>query len=67
MDVPLEYTVPSMPNIVVIAHRPNDTQTMQRLQADQFERRPDGQQERQMRWFVPVRVQQGAGVAEGTL
>ncbi|WP_348529977.1 transposase [Methylocaldum sp. RMAD-M] len=52
MDVHLENAVPSMPNIVVIAHRPNYTARMRRLQAYQYELRPDGQQERQMRRFA---------------
>lgn len=41
-----------MPNIVVVAHRPNYNIRMQRLQAFKYELRPDGQQERQMRRFA---------------
>lgn len=39
-------------NVIVIAHRPNYTMSMQRLQAFKYELRPDGQQEWQMRRFA---------------
>ena len=52
MDVYLENTVPPTPNIVVIAHRPNYTRPVQRLQAFKFELRPHGEQQRQMRRFA---------------
>ncbi len=47
-----EYAVPSVPNIVVVAHRANHTIRMQRLQAFKYELIPDGQQTRQMRRFA---------------
>lgn len=44
--------MPAVANIVVIAHRPNYTIPMQRLQAFKYELRPDGQQARQMARFA---------------
>src|SRR5690625_7613157 len=52
MDMHLKNAVSSMPNIVVVAHRPNYNISMQRLQAFKYELRPDGQQERQLRRFA---------------
>src|SRR5690606_10362386 len=52
MDMHLKNAVSSMPNIVVVAHRPNYNIRMQRLQAFKYELRPDGQQERQIRRFA---------------
>lgn len=52
MDMHLKNAVSPMPNIVVVAHRPNYNIRMQRLQAFKYELRPDGQQERQMRRFA---------------
>ena len=52
MDMYLKNAVSSMPNIVVVAHRPYYNIRMQRLQAFKYELRPDGQQERQIRRFA---------------
>ena len=52
MHMHQEYVVLSVPNIVVVAHRPNYTIRMQRLQAFKYELIPDGQQARQMRRFA---------------
>jgi len=52
MNMHLEYAVSSVPNIVVIYHRPSYTIIMQRLQAFKYELMPDSQQERQMRRFA---------------
>ena len=52
MHVHQKDAVPTPPNIVVVAHRPNYNIRMQRLQAFKYELRPDGQQERQMRRFA---------------
>ena len=43
MDMYLKNAVSSMPNIVVVAHRPYYNIRMQRLQAFKYELRPDGQ------------------------
>ena len=52
MDVHQKYTISSMPNIVVIAHRPNYNASMQRLQAFKYELMPDGETQRQLRRFA---------------
>jgi len=52
MDVHLKNAVPSVSNIVVIAHRPNYTIRMQRLQAFKYELMPTGEQQRDMRRFA---------------
>ncbi len=52
MHMHFKNAVSSVPNIVVLAHRPNYDQAMQRLQAFKYELRPNGQQERQLRRFA---------------
>ena len=52
MDMHLKNTVPSAPNIVVYAHRPNYDIRMQRLQAFKYELMPTGEQQRSMRRFA---------------
>ena len=47
-----ENAMSAVANIVVVAHRPNYTIHMQRLQAFKYELRPDGQQARQMVRFA---------------
>lgn len=44
--------MPTVPNFVVIAHRPKYNQTMNRLQAYKYELRPNGEQQRLMRRFA---------------
>jgi putative transposase len=52
MDMHLKNAVPSVPNIVVVAHRPNYNIRMQRLQAFKYELMPAGEQQRDMRRFA---------------
>ncbi len=52
VDVHLEYTVPTVSNILVMVHRPNYTLDMKRLQAYKYELQPDGDQQRRMRRFA---------------
>jgi putative transposase len=52
MDMNQKYTMSSVPNIVVVTHRPNYTGDMQRLQAFKYELRPDGQQKRHLARFA---------------
>jgi len=52
MHMHQEDAVPSVPNIVVLAHRPNYTIRMQRLQAFKYELMPNGEQQRNMRRFA---------------
>ena len=52
VDVHQKDTVPSMPNIIVISHRPNYNTAMQRLQAFQYELMSNGETERQLRRFA---------------
>ncbi len=52
VDVHLENAVPSVPNFVVIAHRPKYNRGMKRLQAYKYELQPNGEQQRLMRRFA---------------
>src|SRR5438093_7516078 len=53
MDMQHENTIPPMPDItVVIAHRPDYNQGVQRRQAFRYEGMPDGAQQRAMRRFA---------------
>src|SRR5690606_13833719 len=52
MDMHLKNAVSSMPNIVVVSHRPNYNIRMQRLQAFKYELMPTCEQERNMRRFA---------------
>jgi hypothetical protein len=52
MDMHQKGAVSSVPNIVIIAPRPNDTIRMQRLQAFEYELMPNGEQQRDMRRFA---------------
>ena len=49
MDMHCEDAVPTVPKILAFHHRPDDNARMERRQAFQFELRPNGQQQRQMR------------------
>jgi len=52
MNVHLENTVSTVPNIVFIAHRPEYYCIMKRLQAFKYELMPDGEQQRNRRRFA---------------
>ena len=52
VNVDQENTMSSLPNYVVVVHRPNYTEVMQRLQAFKYELCPNGQQQRDMRSFA---------------
>jgi putative transposase len=49
MDVHIKNAVSPVSNIVVVAHRPNYTEAMKRLQAYKFQLRPTDDQARQLR------------------
>ena len=52
MDMQIEDAVPGSTTILIRAHRPNTVSGMQRLQAFQFELRPNGHQEKMARRFA---------------
>ena len=52
VNMHLEHAMPSMPNFLVISHRPNYNIYMLHLQAYKYQLRANGTQERQLRQFA---------------